>query len=918
MKSQHCHSFILILLFILSLRDDVTAQCSQPEILSVDNFAPYGAYHVVYTNWQQAGTYYIEYGPAGFTPGTTATAGPGGTVLICGWPNGVEPVSFSGIPQNVDCYVRLYCNNSTWTPNSNVFSFALGGALCPAIRPVPNQFATSNMGFNIFSVPGIFSTCGMGYGEEWRWRFDCPDTSIYQLVISGNYIDGPSPQFAMKELNTNTSVWAYNCQSPSSSSGQWPYYFDTYTLGPLNKGTVYDLLFDSNDTVPYYISLKLECPGAYNITTSNITQGSIDISWSCACTDSLLLEYGFSGFVPGAGATAGVGGTIVAPVQSPFTLTGLTPFTAYDVYFRSACGGHFSPNKKKPVKTSKDCSQQPVLICGGISSFQYFGPGAARGAWDLNSCGVTDSSEEMIFQFTPSQTGMYQLNVYDLYSNHNGYFFQTRYYYKNSASGCNDSGWNCFGSSNFSNATFTADTLTFGPLTAGVTYYLAADGNSYGSPRSFRYDFQLLCLNTCNGPDLTAPLNVGFNSALINTACNSCFANGMIEYGPVGFTPGTGNAAGAGGTLITGITFPYLLSGLTIATSYDVYARSDCNGSGLGFSVNSGPETINTCAGAPVSIASAATLICAGDSITLHQVGGLPGATGQYIWYTGGCGSVNLGTGDSITVAPIVNTTYYVRIQSSCGATNCASILIQVQSVNITGNTTFCQGQSTVLNAGPGWSNYVWLTGQTTQNIVVNTPGVYTVIVTGPTGCTTSDSITVMMLPAPIVTVTALGPTSFCQGGSVTLEAPLSLSGWQWYRYLTALAGANSPSITVATPGLYYCIGDSAGCSGQSNNITVTVPCISLDPPVDRESLLTAVTNQTINVFPNPGNGLFSVVSPVNGLLEIFNCYGELILSKKVSIAATGIDISNYAEGVYTITINDGTTLFREKIIMLR
>jgi hypothetical protein len=70
-------------------------------------------------------------------------------------------------------------------------------------------------------------------------------------------------------------------------------------------------------------------------------------------------------------------------------------------------------------------------------------------------------------------------------------------------------------------------------------------------------------------------------NATISWACNNCNNSYIIEYGPQGFIPGTGSAAGQG-TVITG-TYPLTISGLSPSTSYDVYIRQDCGSSGISY-----------------------------------------------------------------------------------------------------------------------------------------------------------------------------------------------------------------------------------------------------------------------------------------------------------------------------------------------
>ncbi|MBK9047933.1 MAG: hypothetical protein IPL74_14990 [Bacteroidetes bacterium] len=90
---------------------------------------------------------------------------------------------------------------------------------------------------------------------------------------------------------------------------------------------------------------------------------------------------------------------------------------------------------------------------------------------------------------------------------------------------------------------------------------------------------------------LNSPSNVSPTAATINVACSNCFTNGIIEYGPSGFVPEQEVIPVPVVRLFILQLSPYTISGLSPYTSYDVYMRSDCTGSGLGFSANNGPKT---------------------------------------------------------------------------------------------------------------------------------------------------------------------------------------------------------------------------------------------------------------------------------------------------------------------------------------
>src|SRR5258708_26603676 len=98
------------------------------------------------------------------------------------------------------------------------------------------------------------------------------------------------------------------------------------------------------------------------------------------------------------------------------------------------------------------------------------------------------------------------------------------------------------------------------------------------------------------------------------------------------------------------------------------------------------------------------------------------------------------------------------------------------------GVTTFWQGGSVTLDAGVGFSSYLWSNGDNTQTITVNTNGTFTVRVTDGNSCQSlaSAPVTVTVNPLPVAVITPSGVTTFCQGGSVTLDAGVGFSSYLW------------------------------------------------------------------------------------------------------------------------------------------
>lgn len=102
------------------------------------------------------------------------------------------------------------------------------------------------------------------------------------------------------------------------------------------------------------------------------------------------------------------------------------------------------------------------------------------------------------------------------------------------------------------------------------------------------------------------------------------------------------------------------------------------------------------------------TICTSGGSITLNAIG----AEGTVYWYSGSCGGTFLGTGDSITVSPAGNTTYFARNRNFSDAgggntlekfsNNCASINVIVgtalTNVSAGADIAICKGQNTQLS----------------------------------------------------------------------------------------------------------------------------------------------------------------------------------------------------------------------------
>lgn len=332
----------------------------------------------------------------------------------------------------------------------------------------------------------------------------------------------------------------------------------------------------------------------------------------------------------------------------------------------------------------------------------------------------------------------------------------------------------------------------------------------------------------------------------------------------------------------------------------------------------------------PVISVNGETNICQGQSATLT----VTGAT-SYSWSTGEVSS-------EISVSPISNTTYSVTGTDGNGCSNTVQKVVTVEElpvVQILGERTLCQGQSTVLTA-TGASTYQWGTGSTSQSIMVS-PNVstnYTVTAYSASGCSaiTSAAVTVNVLPSIIFS----GNTTICQGQSTTIV----VTGGNNYVWST---GATTNSINVTEPGVYKvnvtnslnCMrsdsvtivvwdnptvsvsGTSLLCQGETATLTASGAATYLWNTGETGSSILVMPEQTTtyNVTGYDANGCSTTVSKVvnvealpqvyiSGVLAI--CHGEsttLTASDAYSYSwstgstANSITVSN--QGAYTVTV---------------
>ena len=237
-------------------------------------------------------------------------------------------------------------------------------------------------------------------------------------------------------------------------------------------------------------------------------------------------------------------------------------------------------------------------------------------------------------------------------------------------------------------------------------------------------------------------------------------------------------------------------------------------------------------------------ILCEDSTIVLSA----PANMTSYLWMPGGQNSPN------ISVSSSGSFTLSVVDSNGCSAT---SDTFNVNQIFVPASITtaaqgFCYGDSITLQGNSGGTSYQWSpTGETTQNIVTNVAGTFSLSVTDTNGCVGVSSSVTIVVPDTVASINLLGADYFCEGDSVVLDAsnPI-LASYTW-----TPNNEQTSSITVNQTGVYSVITlDTFGCTAYSDTVGITVDQNTLlIPDVSNDTLICSGTTTTLTATVDSG-----------------------------------------------------------------
>lgn len=512
------------------------------------------------------------------------------------------------------------------------------------------------------------------------------------------------------------------------------------------------------------------------------------------------------------------GGTLVGTGNSISVTPAVT--TLYYLRAEGTCNNSNCVTKSIKVNTASTAATSIASTvdstCGG-SSVTLSVVGGSRGSnavwrWYSGSCGSTLVGTGNSISVTPSTT--------------------TTYFVRAEGT-CNTTA--CVAKTikvNTSSTAPTSITSTADTTCGNTNVTLTVNGGTLGSNARWRWYTGSCGVGTIIGSSNSITVNPSSSASYFVRAegtCNttSCASKNIIVR--IISQPATSIAASAdstcGGTTVTLSVVGGRLGTGDVWRWYSTACGTNLLGTGSSISVTPSATTtyfvraegpcnnticvskqikVNSASISPTSAVASRDSICPGNNVNLSVLGGSLGSNASWRWYSGSCGGTLVGTGQTISVAPGSNTTYFVRAEGTCNSTICVSKSIRIMTLSNSASSIVASLDSTCgttavtlsVNGGSLGSGAVWRWFRTacngttlgTGNSISVTPTantLYFVRAEGLCNTTLCVSKNIKVNNNSIAPTGIVGVDSVCSGNPVTLTAVGGTVGsnalYRWY-----------------------------------------------------------------------------------------------------------------------------------------
>ncbi len=525
--------------------------------------------------WTSDGTLFeVEYGAQGFALGTGTTV----TGIT------TNSTTLSGLTQNTyyhyfvrrDCgggdvspwtgpytFYTNYCEVSTQWTGDNISGFETSGAIINVSNSNNGSAPTGYADFTSFAVQH-FETGETEFTVTTQWSMN---VNIWIDWNNNMTFDaGELVYEGLTEQTTHTALISVPVGTPLGDyririRAGYLWNSNIVPCGMSNYGETEDYTFT--------VITPPTCMPPTQLGANINTLTEAELYWT---SDGTLfeVEYGAQGFALGTGTT------VTGITTNSTTLSGLTANTYYHYFVRRDCGsGDLSP-WTGPYKFYTN-------YCESTSQYQ----------WDYITS--FETSGGIPFDISNTSSGA-SPNGYGDFTSMSVHHFETGqvdFTIETTWSGMNVNMWIDWNN----NMVFEEDELVASTYTGSFLIPIGTPVGDYririragsSSPcgtinygETEDYTLTVITPPDCLPPFVPIAANISATAVSLSWQADGDVFD--IEYGPTGFTPGTG-------TMIPGVGNPYILGPLVGGQTYDYYVRQDCNADEDGYSTWNGPVT---------------------------------------------------------------------------------------------------------------------------------------------------------------------------------------------------------------------------------------------------------------------------------------------------------------------------------------
>jgi len=462
----------------------------------------------------------------------------------------------------------------------------------------------------------------------------------------------------------------------------------------------------------------------------------------------------------------------------------------------------------------------------------------------------------------------------------------------------------------------------------GYRIRIVASSPAYTSPDEY---VNIHIISSLAPPTITSnsPVCVGDSIKLTATNTSTVTPTALNITGPAGFSSGSGTGV---------IAFANTVNAGTYTASV---THNGCPAS----TATTNVVVNSTIPATPTATSN--TPVCSGNSIIIHA-----SSISSPVTYriTGPHGYVSSSQNSVITNADTTRAGYYFIVDTLGGCRSAKDSILVSVSQSITTTLTVVATPGDTVCAGSGFSftaiatnagnnpQYQWritdvnLGDTAVVGAISNIYGsqfltsgdiVYCILhsnaqcLSNPADTSNKVKITILQPSTPVVSIAVSPSNTIAQGTLLTFTSTVVLGGantsYQWY--VNGHAVAND-TLGTAT---FHSLADSDVVTLIVHN---HVMCANPDSAISnaiRVHITTGISNieaalNTINLYPNPNNGVMSLTGHLEGLtsnsvqLEILNAIGQLVYTNTVGINNGTLNGtvkigSNIADGTYLLRI---------------